>query len=272
MTEARYIPLPLEEEQKLLLDVVKYIDHICKSEQIQYFLGYGSLLGAVRHHGFIPWDDDIDLLMTRENYDKFNSTIHKYPREGYFFQNYTTDPNYPVPEISRICIDNTFKWPEGYENAPFHTGIYVDIFPLEYGEKSKEEILTKMKKCAYYHKLMYIKYGPFRISKHPAFMVDELKGKITPIDTLQKKMLSVIDYHEGEVDCSVLCNYGAAFMGGEKLIYDANWFSDSIRMEFSGMMLPCPIGYEGFLTNYYGKNYMTPLKTKTKRHIAYVIK
>ncbi len=139
------IEMSLEEEQRRLFELLEYILEVCQKEGIQLFLGYGSLLGAVRHQGFIPWDDDIDVLMTRENYEKFNDVIHKYAREEYFFQNYKTDKKYPVTEISRICINHTYKWPEGYENAPFHTGLYIDIFPLDFGEKRKEDTLKKMK-------------------------------------------------------------------------------------------------------------------------------
>lgn len=269
MTIENRIEISLEEEQKLLFELLEYILEICRKEDIQMFLGYGSLLGTIRHQGFIPWDDDIDVLMTRDNYIKFCSKMRHNINDKYFFQDYLTDKRYPVPEISRVCLNNTYKWPVGYEQAPFHTGVYIDIFPLDFGEKELDGTLKKMKICAKCHNLLYRKYRRNKLQDGLITYIKVLTQKLIPHSILKSIMLNTIRRHKNGIDTNVMCNYGAAFAGGEKLIYPSDWFSSVVYKDFNGIKVPCPIGYKEFLLKFYGSDYMTPKQTKGKRHVAY---
>lgn len=114
------------------LDILKVVDKFCKEHNIKYSLYAGTALGAVRHKGFIPWDDDVDIVMTRNEYEKFCEKWSKYPIEGYYFQN----PNDYSDRISninhgKIRKDNTILLSEGEDLNDGHHGVWIDIFILD---------------------------------------------------------------------------------------------------------------------------------------------
>ena len=96
----------LKEFHKVLLDILLEFDRVCRDNDIQYSLAYGTMLGAIRHKGFIPWDDDVDVVMDRKNYNRFCEVCPKSLRDGYFFQSKDTEPLYPY-NISRLRKNNT---------------------------------------------------------------------------------------------------------------------------------------------------------------------
>ncbi len=117
----------LRQCQLVMLRMLKIFDYICKKYSIQYFLTGGSLLGAVRHQGFIPWDDDLDLGMTRENYEKFvEYAVPELPKD-IFFQNRETDPHYGYNEMVEARLRDKYSSYNISKNR-FHEGLQVDIF------------------------------------------------------------------------------------------------------------------------------------------------
>lgn len=116
-----------EELFKILLD----IDYVCKKHDIKYMLCGGTLIGAIRHKGFIPWDDDIDIVMPRKEYDRFIELWQKNAPEGYILQNYNTDTDF-TNNFTKIRKEKTLFYE--YENEKikkYHKGIFIDIFPAE---------------------------------------------------------------------------------------------------------------------------------------------
>lgn len=119
----------LRDIHKKLLEMLIDLDSFCSENNIQYSLAYGSVLGAVRHSGFIPWDDDLDIYMTRENYNKFLDIYHN--NEKYTLQHDRVD--YPM-YFSKLRLNNTtfiedIPYKKKYKNI--HQGLFIDIFPLE---------------------------------------------------------------------------------------------------------------------------------------------
>ena len=112
------------------LSILEEIDRICKKHQIGYWLDGGTLLGAVRHGGFIPWDDDIDIAMRQEDLDRFVSVAPSELREGLFLQTPQIEPQSKEP-IVKVRDLNSF-YVEGSDNfaADYQKGLYVDIFPM----------------------------------------------------------------------------------------------------------------------------------------------
>lgn len=102
----------------------------CEENHIMYSLFYGTAIGAVRHSGFIPWDDDIDIAMTRESYKKFCAIWKKKPMKGYFLQNIESDPDAGINH-AKIRKDNTVLLSEGENLEKGHHGIWIDIFILD---------------------------------------------------------------------------------------------------------------------------------------------
>lgn len=112
------------------IEILDVIDRFCRAHGIAYSLFAGSLLGAVRHQNFIPWDDDLDISMTRENYDRFLTLWAQKPPEGYILQNKENSPAFSQ-SFSKIRKDHTTFLQFDSERGSYHTGIFVDVFPID---------------------------------------------------------------------------------------------------------------------------------------------
>lgn len=141
--------------QDIELEILLEFDQVCKKKEIDYFLDYGTLLGAVRHKGFIPWDDDIDVGMTRENYEKFIEISQKDLGSQYFLESYSTEEKCPYL-FSKVRKNNTIYMEWCHRNLKMHHGIYIDIFPYDIVPMDDREYNTllklykRLKKCYIY--------------------------------------------------------------------------------------------------------------------------
>ena len=127
----------LRRVQLTQLSIAKEIKRVCDKYGIEYILDSGTLLGAVRHRGFIPWDDDMDIAMTRENYDKFVSVAQTEFKDKYFLQTWETDKNCPFP-FAKVRLNGTSYVENVCEHADIHKGIYVDVFPYDVWPEEKK--------------------------------------------------------------------------------------------------------------------------------------
>jgi len=124
-------PNILRKAQLIMLDMLIEFDAICKKHQLQYWLDSGTLLGAVRHHGFIPWDDDIDLSMPVEDYTKFLEIAETELSSDIFLQTSQTDKNFKFDYLKlRSNKANIVEFHEKGEQIKYHQGLFVDIFPM----------------------------------------------------------------------------------------------------------------------------------------------
>lgn len=131
----------LHKAQLRMVEVLQEIDRICQKHDIQWFLYYGTLLGAVRHKGFIPWDDDCDVGMMREDYEKFLKVVEKELKPEFFWQTERSDPKYPRP-MPKLRLNNTkLVETDEEDNMPYHQGIFVDIFVCDYYPSYAKTIL-----------------------------------------------------------------------------------------------------------------------------------
>ena len=120
----------LRQLQLTMLETLKVFDEFCRKHDIKYSLYAGSLLGAIRHKGFIPWDDDLDVCMSRAEYDRFISLWEQEMPEGYILQNKENTPAF-WQSFSKIRKDHTTFLQEQREAGKYHTGIFLDVFPLD---------------------------------------------------------------------------------------------------------------------------------------------
>lgn len=264
--------LSIKEEQEIQVTILRIFNRMCKNENICYWLAYGTLLGAVREHGFIEWDDDVDVWVRRTEFKKILESFYNYfDRSKYFLQCSDTDPNNYSPEMLRICVNGTYKWPQGCENEKFHTGIYFDIFPLDYGfgDKRDQEYLNKMTK---YHTLIRnnlncskIHNGILRTLYH------SLQRVIFTFDRCKRKILKISEVYEKNAKCETMITLPSSFAGSRRSLFRSDWFSEIVYMEFEDMMLPCPKKYKELLAYMYGEDYMIPSKTKPYVTKAYLI-
>lgn len=129
----------MKDIQKVEFELFKVFKEICEKLNLNYFLVCGSAIGAMRHGGFIPWDDDMDVGMYREDYNKFMELAPTLLPEGIFLQNYTTDPNYPLV-YAKLRNSGTTAVESYYKYIDMNHGLYIDIFPLDgYPANEKEQ-------------------------------------------------------------------------------------------------------------------------------------
>lgn len=236
---------------------------ICNEQNLIYYLAGGTCLGAVRHKGFIPWDDDIDVIMPRPDYDKFIFVAQKYLSSDLFLQTFETDAEYPN-NFAKIRNSRTTFVETSCKDLHMNHGIYIDIFPLDGGGDSFEAaaenldgmkdltrrismtfnlpIASNIDKLKYYLKsLIYLVFGP------------SVKKAIKKRETM---------YRAYSYDSSAwVANYGGAW--GKKEIMPKSVFGEGTDGLFEGIQVKLPQNYDEYLTRMYG-DYMT-LPPKEKR-------
>ena len=250
--------LTIRETQTLMLGVMEYIDAICRKENIKYFAAYGTLLGAVREHGFISWDDDADLWMMREDYERFCKAVKKYPDPRYFLQNTETDKGFFLPCLARMCINGTCRWPEGIaKKGKFHTGQFVDIFILDYAFPTEKQTIKRQKAANYHHnRIMYTTLKGLRGQYNIETFIFTAFVRAVPLKVWDKIYRKIIN--NPNPDKARLVNYGGAY-GAERENFPAEAFAETVNIDFEDMKLPCPAGYDEVLRIIYGDEYMTPM-------------
>ena len=146
-----------QEVHQLLLALAKKIDAICDEHSINYSLEGGSLLGAIRHKGFIPWDNDFDFFMTRENYSKFLEVAENELGEEYRVYTYQAYDNYPFA-FAKICILS--KPIEYYDQSfSFETYLHIDVFPIDNVAPKRVAQLLQKYKAIYYKRMLIMHDG-----------------------------------------------------------------------------------------------------------------
>lgn len=140
------------------LEMLKEIKRVCELLGIKYFLDSGTLLGAIRHEGFIPWDDDLDIAMLRSDYDRFLKEAPRVLDKKYFLQSWHSDKQYGMP-FAKLRKNNTVYLEEAAENAGAHCGFYVDIFPYNVFPNDKEKQKWQASKYEFMRRAIMVKCG-----------------------------------------------------------------------------------------------------------------
>jgi|LSQX01.3.fsa_nt_gb lipopolysaccharide cholinephosphotransferase len=147
--------------QMRMLDIMCEIRRICEKHDIKYFLAYGTLLGAIRHEGFIPWDYDADIEMLREDYEKFITICAFELNDKYFLSTLITDKNAISPH-ARLCLNNTKVVFALFQNniEKGHQGIFVDIFPIDIVPALRKEQKRHMNNNLFLRSIWLLKINP----------------------------------------------------------------------------------------------------------------
>lgn len=255
------------------LDLLNKLIEVCSKYNLKVFAIGGTLLGAVRHHGFIPWDDDIDLIMLREDYIKLCQIAGKEFKNPYFFQNTYTDKIYRVH--SQLRNSNTTALLKNEYASSYNHGIFIDIFVLDNLPDDKKKI-DKIKKVnkKYTKTIKYINVNKF---SSPNFIKRTVGNILLPFYKLmilpfggRKK---IFKRYENKIAsfCSVssskLCN--VTFDNIDKDVFDKKWFDEVVYLDFEGLKMPCPKNYDEVLRVEYGANYMTPIMASSKHGETY---
>lgn len=248
------------------LKVLSEVDRICSKYHLTYFADYGTLLGAIRHKGFIPWDDDIDISMPRKDYMTFLSVAKSELPEGYLLHSYFTREDHVQPFLvvmNREDIGANEKTTEDFYGCPFVIG--VEIYPMDYLPRDMEERKTQilLYQAVYDLGERFFEYQEKGELMERLAKVQRLTGVTFRDDmSLVMQIRQLTDkiamlYTEEESDELVMMFDYALFE--EPHIRKKEWFASSLRMPYEYMTIPVPVGYEEFLCSKYG-DYMVPLR------------
>lgn len=228
----------LRELQKKELEILLEIDHLCKKHHLTYYLIGGSALGSLRHEGFIPWDDDIDLAMPRRDYQRFLEIGSKEFPDTYFVQTYKTQPDFPYP-FAKVNLNNTTFLESRLQKLNIHHGVFVDVFPLDGVPKRQVWRWAEFSLISRLRWAVIIRRLPFGLSTSitfwRCFAMDRIMSRV-PLDS-SKKWANII--------------------GGRREIMDRAVYGTPTLVNFEGHQLPVPNQCEAYLRNMYGSDYMT---------------
>lgn len=240
--------------QRAELEVLREFDRVCKKLKVRYLIFSGTLLGAVRHKGFIPWDDDIDMVMFRNDFEVFCKNAPSEIHERYFLQTLRTDSEFPNVH-AKLRDSHTTLIEECNAHRNMNHGIYIDIFPLD--GVPNDPIIRNIgwNLISVIGKLALLKLtctGDFTLR------MKIFKG-VSHLIPLSGRSLSLI--YSGLCKCvDINRAENVAFStwpsdGLSHTVYPKDWFFDEVLLDFEGMRLPSPKMYDLILTQLYG-NYM----------------
>ncbi|WP_018757166.1 LicD family protein [Paenibacillus terrigena] len=250
----------IRDVQIRLLEIIDYIDGLCKKNEIQYYLIGGSALGAVRHHGFIPWDDDFDIAMTRENYFKFIKVCEvQLDKEKFYFQKERSG-KWPL-YFSKIKLNNTvFKEPDAVVGA--HHGIFIDVFCFE---NIADELIPSIWQyiCSKLVIAKTLSERGYKSATSRKKMVLSVM-KIFPKVLVDKFLLKQIRSNSNETS-----RVGLLFgrVKYKTAIIPKEYLGSGRFIEFEGRMLPVPEKTHEYLSAYFGDYMKLPPEDKRIGHL-----
>lgn len=241
------------------LDMLEKVKDICDKYDINYSLNGGSLLGAIRHKGFIPWDDDIDIMMLRKDYEKFLKIAEKELDNPYFFQYYKTEKGYFYGH-AQIRNVNTTAIVKGDLYNNFNHGIFIDIFPLDNVPddlNERKKFLKRINRSKKILSLYTVRDSKNILKKYLKKIIFGIYWKIKNIDKELERFESECQkYNNIETrECAPI-----SFIQIEKS-YNTDWFKEYIETDFENLKMKIIKNYDLFLKNMYG-NYMEIPKNK----------
>ena len=270
-----YVSAEMKHAWAAQLEVLNDVDKACKENGIQYFAEWGTLLGAVRHHGFIPWDDDMDICMKRPDFNKFVKNVKNIMPEGYQIYNIESDKdndNLLARIISGRTIDFSAKYLDKYHGFPYVAGI--DIFPLDFIAPDREEddyLCTVIDIVNTVAKFMRMKDSEneaiegedleklnsnlLSIEQLCGVRIDREKDIIQQLNILVDQLCSL--YTEDETEELTI---RAIWQKNKAYKFRNSYYKKAVRIPFENITIPVPFGYDAILKQKYG-DYMKLVHT-----------
>ena len=253
--------------QELLLGYLLEVDRICKKHNITYYLGGGTLLGAARHQGFIPWDDDVDIMMLREDYDKFLKVAGQELPEGIILQDPKKDKNYYYCYAKLRLTDTVFSTDFSKHHKGTEDGFAFDIFCHDKTANSKLGQKLHSQLTLFWLAMVFNKWNNRKVDngkKLQSVICNFLKN-IFPLKFSMFMLLRTLEMFKHKRNAKYL--YDGMGKSVHKGGFDKSFVENEIRVSFEGHSLPVPEKYKDYLTNHYGDFMeLAPLSTRLLSH------
>lgn len=266
MLYKEYEPEALKRLQETELEMLRDFDALCEKYNIDYFGCGGTTIGAVRHKGFIPWDDDIDVVMFREDLEHLEKEAPQLFGSKYFLQTENTDTYYPL--MTAKLRKNGTLFLEGCmdENIKSHAGVFIDIFPMDDISDVESPMIQKnvrkigllttiiCEKCGYH-------YGVKNTTRVLAGVIGCLGVK--SLKKIRNRLMTSENGKGLKKNTIYASNYGY-----KKQCRDRSVYNPAVKLEFEGKEYLAPHDYIAFLTQLFGENYMElpPVEKRVTRH------
>lgn len=247
--------------KNLQLDILDYFSDFCKKHQLSYWIDCGSLLGAIRHKGYIPWDDDIDVGMLRPDYDQCMRLFNKESKRYKFFSiENNKNMNYAM---GKVLDTNTVLYEPNRKGN--RLCVYIDVFVYDNAPDNDKSVRKMFRKKAFLQKLSYLQmpYTPSgNIFRKMAIYI--IKGilKTVPKHYFIEKIVKNAKSYVSENTTRV-----GDFVGDTKCVFDKRILNNFIEVEFEGKYYKAPVGYDEWLTIFYGDyRKLPPLEKQISHH------
>ena len=254
------------------LELLTVFMDVCRQLNLRYFVVEGTLLGAVRHRGFIPWDDDVDVGMLREDYEQFVEKAAPLLPDGFFLQTHQTDPQY-AQCYAKLRNNNTAFVETTAKDLNIHHGIYLDIFPFDYyPDNILRGLYLDGVKLLVRYRVREIYYIPSDsqlsvrnlIRRMIAFIAKRRFVTVEDALAFQEKVFKRCQPSRRYI------NNGSPWKNRERV--DASVFADTQHLTFEGLTVCAPGGYERYLRHVYGDYMQLPPESERipHHHLTYI--
>lgn len=250
----------LSEVQNLIYNIFVEFDRVCRKYDIKYSMEGGTLLGAVKYRDFVPWDDDIDVIMIREEYEKFLQVAPDELNESYFLQSYNNVPEFPL-NYAKLCYKGAKIYDYDYSHLKhMNHGIFMDIFPIDNVKNetlrthcSQVGVLTGARKTK-----LKVKFGKIPILKFFVYKILSFLPMKTLVLLLNKTCMK---YNKKSTGFRYeVCNSNRKFKPLKTEIYD-----EFVELQFRDKTFLAVKQYDIFLRSRFGNNYMEEFPPEEKR-------
>ena len=251
------VPAQMKKVWAVQMELLNKLLEVCGKYQLKVWVDGGTLLGAVRHKGYIPWDDDIDLVMLRDDYDKLVRLAPKEFSHPYFFQCAYTEKYYPRGH-AQIRMDGTTAILPIPQFVDTHQGIFIDIFPFDAvpdDPVARKELIAK--RNARLSTLLGCGLKPS--IKHPGRSFRSLMNR-PRFKSLYAQFEEM--FRANKVDDNAVISCLSFVVDPEHLFRDKHWYDSTLYLPFEDIMVPVPVGYHEILQLQYG-DYMVPRQAPT---------
>ena len=259
----------LKRMQGIQLELMSELDRVCRKHDIKYTITCGTLLGAVRHHGFIPWDNDADVSMLREEYEKFRLVANELDPSICFFQDHDNDPDY-LWGYGKIRRTGTVFIREGQAHLKCKTGVYIDVMPLDDIPKSAVGQKLNDIKCFFLRKILWSRVA---IAHENCSFELKVLSKVN-VNVVYKSLAKAAKKSKNSSDKPVRV-LTLPSGGKEREMYNSGknkvnlrygmpkeWLLELSEYDFEGHKFLGKKDYDGYLTSRYGDYMKLPPKEK----------